>query len=122
VHLQVGDIASARRFYVDLLGFDVTARLDSALFVSAGGYHHHIGMNTWHSAGAAPRAATLGLGDVRILVPTRDDVEALADRLRFHAVPTADDGRTLRFADPWNTELAVSPEMTTSPRAHRRTG
>jgi catechol 2,3-dioxygenase len=110
VHLQVGDIASAHRFYVDLLGFDVTARLDSALFVSAGGYHHHIGMNTWRSAGAAPRASTLGLGDVRILVPTRTDVEALADRLRFHRVPTADDGDTLHFADPWNTRLAVSPE------------
>ncbi|PUB23543.1 catechol 2,3-dioxygenase [Promicromonospora sp. AC04] len=110
VHLQVGDIASARRFYVDTLGFDVTAHMESALFVSAGGYHHHIGMNTWHSAGAAPRAASLGLGDVRILVPTRDDVEALADRLRFHDIPTADDGDTLRFADPWNTRLAVSPE------------
>ncbi|GHH75002.1 VOC family protein [Promicromonospora soli] len=110
VHLQVGDIASARRFYVDTLGFDVTAQLDSALFISAGGYHHHIGMNTWRSAGAAPRAATLGLGDVRILVPTRTDVEALADRLRFHGIPTADDGDTLRFADPWNTRLAVSPE------------
>jgi len=111
VHLQVGDIASAHRFYVDVLGFDVTAQLgDSALFVSAGGYHHHIGMNTWRSAGAAPRASTLGLGDVRILVPTRTDVEALADRLRFHRVPTADDGDTLHFADPWNTRLAVSPE------------
>ncbi len=110
VHLQVGDIASTRRFYVDTLGFDVTAQLDSALFVSAGGYHHHIGMNTWHSAGAGPRAASLGLGDVRILVPNRTDVEALADRLRFHDIPTADDGDTLRFADPWNTRLAVSPE------------
>lgn len=111
VHLQVGDLASARQFYVDTLGFDVTAQLgDSALFVSAGGYHHHIGMNTWRSAGAAPRASTLGLGDVRILVPTRSDVEALADRLRFHGIPTSDDGATLRFADPWNTRLAVSPE------------
>jgi catechol 2,3-dioxygenase len=111
VHLQVGDLASARQFYVDTLGFDVTAQLgDSALFVSAGGYHHHIGMNTWRSAGAAPRAASLGLGDVRILVPTRSDVEALAERLRFHRIPTADDGDTLRFADPWNTRLAVSPE------------
>ncbi|WP_369372188.1 VOC family protein [Promicromonospora sp. Populi] len=110
VHLQVGDLASARRFYVDTLGFDITAQMDSALFVSAGGYHHHIGMNTWRSAGAGPRAASLGLGDVRILVPTRADVEALADRLRFHRVPTADDGDTLRFADPWNTRLAVSPE------------
>ncbi|RPF22228.1 VOC family protein [Myceligenerans xiligouense] len=110
VHLQVGDIPTARRFYEGVLGFDVTAAMDSALFLSAGGYHHHIGMNTWHSAGAGPRAATLGLGDVRIVVPARDDVEALADRLRHHGVASADDGRTLRLADPWGTRLAVTPE------------
>lgn len=110
VHLQVGDIPSARAFYVDTLGFDVTADLGSALFVSAGGYHHHIGMNTWHSAGAGPRAASLGLGDVRIVVPTRRDVEELGDRLRFHGISAADDGRALRFSDPWGTALVVSPE------------
>lgn len=110
VHLQVGDIPAARRFYEGLLGFDVILDLGTALFVSAGGYHHHIGMNTWHSRGAGPRAASLGLGDVRILVPTRDDIEALADRLRHGGVETADDGRTLRFGDPWGSALAVSPE------------
>ncbi len=108
VHLQVGDLERAREFYVETLGFDVTTEMPGALFVSAGGYHHHIGMNTWHSNGSGPRAATLGLGDVRITVPTRQDVEALKDRLRFHHLPTEDDGRTLRFKDPWGTVLAVS--------------
>lgn len=93
-----------------MVGFDVTADMSSALFLSAGGYHHHIGVNTWHSAGAGPRAATLGLGDVRIVVPARVDVEALADRLRFHSVPGEDDGRALRFADPWGTRLVVTPD------------
>lgn len=112
VHLQVGDIPTARAFYEGVLGFDVTASLGAhALFLSAGGYHHHIGMNTWHSAGAGPRAATLGLGDVRIVVPSRDDVAALADRLRHHGVAADDDGRSLRFDDPWGTRLAVSPEV-----------
>ncbi|MFF7291510.1 VOC family protein [Microbacterium sp. NPDC008134] len=110
VHLQVGDIPSAKAFYVGVLGFDVTADLGSALFVSAGGYHHHIGMNTWQSAGAGPRAASLGLGDVRIVVPTRDDVEALADRIRLHGIDAADDGRSLRLADPWGTRLVVTPD------------
>lgn len=110
VHLQVGDVPLAREFYEGVLGFDVTADMGSALFLSAGGYHHHIGMNTWHSAGAGPRAATLGLGDVRIRVPQRDDIAALADRLRHHGIASADDGRTLRFSDPWGTRLAVSPE------------
>lgn len=111
VHLQVGDIPTARRFYQGILGFDVTADLGSALFLSAGGYHHHLGMNTWHSAGAGPRAATLGLGDVRILVPTRDDVEAFAERVRDHGIAAADDGRTLRLTDPWGTRLAIAPEL-----------
>ncbi len=110
VHLQVGDIPAARRFYEGILGFDVTMDVGSALFLSAGGYHHHLGMNIWHSAGAGPRAAALGLGDVRIVVPGRDDVEALIDRLRFHDVDLADDGRGVAFADPWNTRIAVVPE------------
>lgn len=111
LHLQVGDIPTALRFYVDVLGLDVTADLGSALFVSAGGYHHHIGLNTWQSAGAGPRAASLGLGDVRFRFPRRDDVEALADRLRSAGVATQDDGRVLRFLDPWGTQLAVTPEV-----------
>lgn len=111
VHLQVGDIPTARRFYSDILGFDVTAALgNSALFVSAGGYHHHIGMNTWQSAGAGPRAASLGLGDVRVTVPTRSDIEELADRLSFHGIESEDDGRTLRLSDPWGTRLALTPD------------
>ncbi|WP_194763475.1 VOC family protein [Microbacterium sp. UFMG61] len=111
VHLQVGDIPTARRFYSDILGFDVTAALgNTALFVSAGGYHHHIGMNTWQSAGAGPRAASLGLGDVRVTVPARADIDALADRLAFHHVPVEDDGLTLRLSDPWGTRLALTPE------------
>jgi catechol 2,3-dioxygenase len=57
VHLQVSDIPRAEAFYVDALGFDPTVRAyPSALFVSAGGYHHHVGLNTWNSAGAAPVA------------------------------------------------------------------
>ena len=108
VHLKVGDIPTARAFYVDTLGFEVTADLGSALFVSAGGYHHHLGMNTWHSAGAGPRGATLGLGRVAIAVPARADLDALAARLDDHGVPVRDDGRTLRFEDPWRSLLEVT--------------
>jgi catechol 2,3-dioxygenase len=111
VHLQVGDIPTAEHFYTDIMGLDATFTMgSSALFVSAGGYHHHLALNTWNSAGAGPRAATLGLGDVRMLTPTRDDVEALAERLRHFNVRYTDDGRTLRFEDPWGTQLAVTPE------------
>ena len=109
VHLKVGDIPRARAFYVDALGFEVTAEWHGALFFSAGGYHHHLAVNTWDSRGAGPRAATLGLGQVAIAVPDRAAVEALAARLAGAGVPTRDDGRTLRFEDPWNSLVEVAP-------------
>lgn len=108
VHLQVGDIARARAFYAGTLGFDVTADLGSALFVSAGGYHHHLAMNTWRSMGAGPRPVQLGLGEVAIVLPTRDDVAALVDRLAHADVRVADDGATVTFADPWRNEIRVA--------------
>lgn len=108
VHLQVGDIPTARRFYVDTLGFEVMATFHGALFVAAGGYHHHVAVNTWNSAGAGPRAATLGLGQMALTVPTADEIGALRDRLRHARVPVRDDGRTLRFDDPWQTLVEVT--------------
>ena len=108
VHLCVGDVDSARRFYVDQLGFETTAALgNTALFVSAGGYHHHMAMNTWQSRGAGRRRLTLGLGLVRIEVPALDDLGALTDRLGFHGVDTRDDGRTVEFEDPWANRIQV---------------
>jgi catechol 2,3-dioxygenase len=107
VHLQVGDLSAARAFYVDALGLAPTAEVPGALFVSAGGYHHHLAVNTWSSRGAGPRASTLGLATIGIEVPTADDVAALRDRLRFAGVAVADDGATLRFDDPWRNHLEV---------------
>lgn len=108
VHLKVGDVPTARAFYVDALGFEVTAEWSGALFVSAGGYHHHMAMNSWGSRGAGARAATIGLGQVSIVVPTAQDVDALAERLRRHGITARHDGRTLRFEDPWKSLLEVS--------------
>ena len=107
MHLQVGDVAGARAFYVDALGFDVMAEWHGALFVSAGGYHHHMAMNTWNSAGAGPRASSLGLGEVTLVVPGTDDVGALRERLASHGVPIQDDGATVRFEDPWRNLVRV---------------
>ncbi|MGX5357138.1 VOC family protein [Kocuria sp. KH4] len=107
VHLQVGDIPQGRRFYVDVLGFEVMSDIGSALFIAAGGYHHHIALNTWHSAGAGPRAASLGLGQVNIDLPAAEDVAALQARLADHRVPTRHDGAVLRFEDPWSTLIQV---------------
>ncbi|MFD2674228.1 VOC family protein [Gulosibacter bifidus] len=108
VHLQVGDIARARDFYVNAIGFDVTFdQISSALFVSAGGYHHHMAMNTWNSQGAGPRAASLGLGNVAITVPTRADLDAAVSRLRARGAVAEDDGRSVTTRDPWGTEITL---------------
>jgi catechol 2,3-dioxygenase len=107
VHLQVGDIPLGRQFYVDVLGFEVMSDIGSALFIAAGGYHHHIALNTWNSAGAGPRAASLGLGQVNIDLPTADDVAALEARLKDHRIATRHDGAVLRFEDPWKTLIQV---------------
>ena len=110
VHLQVGDLASAHEFYVGTLGFEQTAGWHGALFVSAGGYHHHMAMNTWNSRGAGPRASTLGLGEVTIRVPERGEVESLAARLSERSIPLADDGHTLAFDDPWRNRVRVTAD------------
>lgn len=81
VHLKVADLERSLAFYRDVLGFEVTQRYGrQAVFLSAGGYHHHIGLNTWESAGGPPPApGTTGLYHTAILYPTRAD---LADALR----------------------------------------
>jgi catechol 2,3-dioxygenase len=81
VHLKVADIERSLGFYRDVLGFEVTQRMGKqAAFLSAGGYHHHIGLNTWESAGGSPPApGATGLYHVAILYPTR---KLLADAVR----------------------------------------
>lgn len=80
VHLKVADLDRALTFYRDVLGFEVTQRMPGAVFMSAGGYHHHIALNTWESLGGhPPPSGTTGLFHVAILYPTR---ALLADALR----------------------------------------
>lgn len=76
VHLKVADLNRALRFYVDILGFEIMQRYgDQAVFISAGGYHHHIGLNTWHSKGATPAPVNAaGLYHIAILYPERKDL------------------------------------------------
>jgi catechol 2,3-dioxygenase len=80
VHLKVADLERALSFYCDVLGFEMTQRRQGAAFISAGGYHHHIALNTWESLGGSPPApGSTGLYHLAILYPTRRD---LADALR----------------------------------------
>ena len=84
VHLKVADLQRALDFYHGLLGFTITQLYgDNAAFVSAGGYHHHIGLNTWQSKNASPaQGPHTGLFHVAILYPTRKDLAIIFKRLR----------------------------------------
>jgi catechol 2,3-dioxygenase len=83
VHLQVASIPDAEAFYHGVLGFDVTTRgYPGALFVSAGGYHHHLGLNTWHSAGSGPAAGSVGLRSYEVVVPDAAELEHVLGRVR----------------------------------------
>lgn len=105
VHLRVGDIPNARKFYVDMLGFDITFDMPSALFLSVGGYHHHIGANTWMSQGAGVRTPALGLAEFDINLPSDDDLANLSDRLqKFEYKYTGKNGR-IEVADPWGNNI-----------------
>lgn len=109
VHLQVGDVETAREFYIGALGFEKTMEMPgSALFVSAGGYHHHMAMNVWNSRGAGKRANTLGLGRIDIEVPAADDLGGLVERMNHHGLATRDDGRTVSVDDPWGNLINVT--------------
>jgi catechol 2,3-dioxygenase len=137
VHLKVADLDRAIAFYSGVLGFEVTqAYGNSAAFLSAGGYHHHIGLNTWESAGGKPPApGTTGLYHVAILYPTRAELGDALRRLIAAGVPllgASDHGvsEALYLADPdgngvelywdrpkeeWPVDAAGNLQMTTGP-------
>jgi catechol 2,3-dioxygenase len=111
VHLHVGSLAEAEGFYHAALGFDKTVwSYPGALFLAAGGYHHHLGTNTW-AAGAPPA----GPGDARLLeweivVPAAGDAMAAVASCRAHGFDAEQDGEDWLVRDPWGTALRlVSP-------------
>ena len=83
VHLKVSDIERSLKFYRDLLGFELTTMYgNQAAFISAGGYHHHIGLNTWHSEGSGPAPLnSVGLYHTAVVYPTRKDLAKILHRL-----------------------------------------
>jgi len=107
MHLQIGDVAQAAAFYHDVLGFDIVAEMPTALFISAGGYHHHIGMNTWHSRGAGPAPAdSVRLRFFTVDLPSSEALAAVVERLRAAGIPFSRSGDVVRIQDPWqNTVL-----------------
>ena len=89
VHLKVSDLEKSLAFYVGLLGFEISLMYgEQAAFISAGGYHHHIGLNTWHSKGAPPASPYgVGLYHTAIVYPTRKDLAFIFKRLSEYKYP-----------------------------------
>ena len=109
VHLSVGSIPAAEEFYVKMLGFEKTMNWGGqALFVSAGGYHHHMAMNTWRSKGAGRRQLALGLGKVEIKLPESGNVDEAKERLDFYGLESRSDSGLLMVEDPWGNTISLS--------------
>lgn len=106
MHLRVTNLERSVRFYHEQLGLDIIGNLPSIgfAFLSAGGYHHHIGLNTWHSLGGKPhREGEMGLDNFRIIVPDRSTLKSLADR--FPEIPVRND--RLSISDPDGLRIRV---------------
>jgi catechol 2,3-dioxygenase len=110
VHLQVANLRDAETFYSGALGFEVTVRTyPGALFVSAGGYHHHIGLNTWESAGGSPPPeGSTGLRSFELVLPTTDDANLVADRAREAGAQVETGDGTAIVLDPWQDAVLLT--------------
>src|SRR6185312_14233458 len=109
VHLQVGDLAEAEKFYTGILGFAKTAALPGALFAAAGGYHHHIAANVWDSRGAPPPPDHMaGLRELALELPLKE-IAAAKNRIENAGVKTEASGGGFTVRDPWRTNIRIAP-------------
>jgi catechol 2,3-dioxygenase len=108
VHLHVGDIERALAFYRDVLGFDERANIGSAAFVSAGGYHHHLGFNIWRGEGVGPPPPhTVGLRHWTVELPSAGDVAEVRARVDAAGAPLDEVEGGFRTRDPWQVAVDV---------------
>ncbi len=113
MHLQVGDIPEARKFYNGVLGFDIMFDMErmGALFVSAGGYHHHLGLNTWHSRGGKPAPeGSAGLRYFTILLPDEASLREVVARVDAAGLPHREENGGVVVEDPWRNGLLLLVE------------
>ncbi len=114
VHLHVGDLAAADRFYAGALGFERTQRMGgSALFLSAGGYHHHIGLNTWAGVGAPPPPdGAAGLDHFVVIVPDRVECDRIAARVGDMGFAAERQGSDVSLRDPSSHRVLITAAAT----------
>jgi catechol 2,3-dioxygenase len=110
LHLHVGDMERGLAFYRDVIGFEVMTLLDSAAFVAAGGYHHHLGFNLWRGRGVPPvPAGVVGLRHWTIVLPAAD-AAALRERVIAAGAPYEERPEGLLVRDPWNIPVLARSE------------
>jgi catechol 2,3-dioxygenase len=109
VHLEVSSLEAFREFYVDLIGFEVQMDASAAMFVSAGGYHHHIGANTWNHRSGPVRGR--GLRWFEVVLPERPALDAIQDRIAAtqYTMIEMDDGVSVTGPDEIEVRLRVGP-------------
>lgn len=108
VHLNVADLKTAEEFYHGVLGFDVVARLPGALFVSAGGYHHHLGLNVWESRGGHPAPpSSVGLVRYTIELTLQASVDSVRGRLEAAGVAVDQIDGGIEFGDPFGNQVRL---------------
>jgi catechol 2,3-dioxygenase len=109
VHLHVADVKDALRFYHDLVGFDIMGEVPGVGFVSAGGYHHHVGLNTWAGRGARPAPpGSAGLRQFTIEVPTNRDLDDVVARLEHGDVEVSETGGGFAASDPSSNHVQIT--------------
>jgi catechol 2,3-dioxygenase len=109
VHLHVADVKEALRFYHDLIGFDIMGEVPGVGFVSAGGYHHHVGLNTWAGRGARPAPpGSAGLREFTIEVPTKRDLDDVIARLERGAVEVSETSSGFAASDPSANHVRIT--------------
>ena len=111
VHLEVSSLDAFRDFYVDTIGFEVQTTVPAAIFVSAGGYHHHIGANTWHHR--TTPADGRGLAWFEVVVPEQSTLDAVRERFAGREIPVTETDDGLVVIDPDEIEVRVRVEPST---------
>ena len=121
VHLHVGDLRQAEAFYHEALGLDkVVWSYPGALFLSAGGYHHHLGVNTWAREARPPSQDEAQLLEWEIRLPSTSDVEEVRESLRSKGYSVEDSDSKIRVRDPWGTALRLLPQA--ADQTHTKVG
>jgi len=109
VHLKVSNLTRTERFYTEILNFDLTLRYPGAIFLSTGGYHHHIGANIWQSLGSPPRLENMkGISYFKIKLPNKESLENILNNLNNYGIKYIEQNNEIHIKDPDNISIKLT--------------